>query len=81
MQVATEETGNAVTETIEALEEASSDNIQVLGEVTEGTLEEVVEAVDEDSKLGGLDPEDRLSSSEREEDLLDIPAFLRRQAN
>ena len=32
--------------------------------------------------LGGLDPEDRLhESSDDEDDLLDIPAFLRRQAN
>ena len=34
-----------------------------------------------EGKLGGLDPADRLPSSEHEEDLLDIPAFLRRQAN
>jgi cell division protein FtsZ len=32
-------------------------------------------------KLSGLDPKDRLSASRAEEDLLDIPAFLRRQAN
>lgn len=32
--------------------------------------------------LGGLDPEDRIQeSAESEDDLLDIPAFLRRQAN
>ena len=31
--------------------------------------------------LGGLDPSDRLTSPREEEDLLDIPAFLRRQAN
>ncbi|MDA0998778.1 MAG: hypothetical protein O2944_11300, partial [Proteobacteria bacterium] len=31
-------------------------------------------------RLAGLDPEDRLKESEAE-DLLDIPAFLRRQAN
>ena len=31
--------------------------------------------------LGGLDPADRLAISKQEEDLLDIPAFLRRQAN
>ncbi len=34
-----------------------------------------------EGKLGGLDPADRLPVSENEEDLLDIPAFLRRQAN
>ena len=32
-------------------------------------------------RLGALDPADRLSMSKGEEDLLDIPAFLRRQAN
>ena len=31
--------------------------------------------------LGGVDPADRLPASESEDDLLDIPAFLRRQAN
>ncbi|HEX9702470.1 MAG TPA: cell division protein FtsZ [Rhodospirillales bacterium] len=36
---------------------------------------------DEELKLGGLDPADRLPSSESDDDLLDIPAFLRRQAN
>ena len=33
------------------------------------------------SLLGGLDPADRITGSDEEEDLLDIPAFLRRQAN
>jgi len=32
-------------------------------------------------RLSGLDPKDRLAASRVEEDLLDIPAFLRRQAN
>jgi cell division protein FtsZ len=32
-------------------------------------------------RLGGLDPADRIAPASREEDLLDIPAFLRRQAN
>jgi cell division protein FtsZ len=31
--------------------------------------------------LGGLDPDDRLSISSDADDPLDIPAFLRRQAN
>ena len=31
--------------------------------------------------LQGLDPEERLHTSQAEDDLLDIPAFLRRQAN
>ena len=31
--------------------------------------------------LGGMDPADRLAISKQDEDLLDIPAFLRRQAN
>jgi cell division protein FtsZ len=33
------------------------------------------------SRLGPVDPADRLTTASREEDLLDIPAFLRRQAN
>ena len=33
------------------------------------------------ASLGGVDPADRLPASESEDDLLDIPAFLRRQAN
>ena len=32
-------------------------------------------------RLGAPDPADRISAANREEDLLDIPAFLRRQAN
>jgi cell division protein FtsZ len=32
-------------------------------------------------RLGALDPNDRLVGSKSEEDMLDIPAFLRRQAN
>ncbi len=31
--------------------------------------------------LGGMDPKDRVKVSEGDDDLLDIPAFLRRQAN
>jgi cell division protein FtsZ len=32
-------------------------------------------------RLGGVSPDDRLPSTRPEDDLLDIPAFLRRQAN
>ena len=32
-------------------------------------------------RLGGVSPEERLPVSQPTEDLLDIPAFLRRQAN
>src|SRR5262249_37140657 len=32
-------------------------------------------------RLSGLDPQDRLASTKTEEDLLDIPAFLRRPAH
>ena len=32
-------------------------------------------------RLSGLDPKDRIAQNKLEEDLLDIPAFLRRQAN
>ena len=44
-------------------------------------LETVTEAGEGDQSLGGLDSEDRLPTSESTDDLLDIPAFLRRQAN
>ncbi len=37
--------------------------------------------VAEEARLGAPNPEERLPSSKQEEDLLDIPAFLRRQAN
>ena len=33
------------------------------------------------ARLGALNPGDRVRSSQKEDDLLDIPAFLRRQAN
>jgi cell division protein FtsZ len=38
-------------------------------------------AAPQQPRLGALDPGDRLSQSQTEDDLLDIPAFLRRQAN
>ena len=38
-------------------------------------------SVDLEPTLGGLEPEERLQQSQAEDDLLDIPAFLRRQAN
>ncbi len=40
-----------------------------------------VEPVAVQPRLKGVDVQDRLPSSQSEEDLLDIPAFLRRQAN
>ena len=46
-----------------------------------GSPETAEKAVDNQSGIGGLDPADRISGSQSEEDLLDIPAFLRRQAN
>lgn len=33
------------------------------------------------AEIGGLDPTDRLPETQSGDDLLDIPAFLRRQAN
>jgi len=33
------------------------------------------------SRLAGMDPEDRVQTSQGDDDLLEIPAFLRRQAN
>jgi cell division protein FtsZ len=40
-----------------------------------------VEPTPAQRRLEGVDPQDRLPSSQAEDDLLDIPAFLRRQAN
>jgi cell division protein FtsZ len=37
--------------------------------------------VEEQNQLGGMDEAERITSSQEEPDLLDIPAFLRRQAN
>ncbi|MFO0996509.1 MAG: cell division protein FtsZ [Alphaproteobacteria bacterium] len=39
------------------------------------------QAVPAQATLGGLDPKERVKVSEPDDDLLDIPAFLRRQAN
>jgi cell division protein FtsZ len=39
------------------------------------------EASQDDQSLGGMDAQERIPSSESTDDLLDIPAFLRRQAN
>jgi len=54
--------------------------------LTETVSESPVETVEEDESapqnlLGDLDPADRLTGTDEEDDLLDIPAFLRRQAN
>ena len=46
-----------------------------------GSPEAEEKTVDNQSGMGGLDAADRISESQSEEDLLDIPAFLRRQAN
>ena len=40
-----------------------------------------VEPIAQQPRLTGVDTQDRASSSQSEDDLLDIPAFLRRQAN
>jgi len=54
--------------------------------VAESPAEMPAEAAEKDipspqNLLGDLDPEDRLTGAQDEEDVLDIPAFLRRQAN
>jgi cell division protein FtsZ len=46
-----------------------------------GLAEPQPEPAEEQNSLGGLDQADRLESSPPDEDMLDIPAFLRRQAN
>ncbi len=39
------------------------------------------ETAPQQARLSGVDPEDRVQTSQSDEDLLEIPAFLRRQAN
>ena len=51
------------------------------GAKIENIIRPDADPVKEQEKLGGLDSSDRIQSSQPEEDLLDIPAFLRRQAN
>jgi cell division protein FtsZ len=41
----------------------------------------VAQSADDSAKLGLLDRADRVAPSRADDDLLDIPAFLRRQAN
>jgi len=66
---------------------AKPDAAPAVAAATRETAPQATEAVarddaeDEELKLGGLDPADRLPASDGDEDLLDIPAFLRRQAN
>ena len=65
---------------VETAEESAAET------VVESPAEMPAEAAEEDipppqNLLGDLDPEDRLTGAQDEEDVLDIPAFLRRQAN
>jgi cell division protein FtsZ len=46
-----------------------------------GTRASAAAAPSPQPRLGALDPGDRLVGSKSDEDLLEIPAFLRRQAN
>ncbi|NQU55959.1 MAG: cell division protein FtsZ, partial [Rhodospirillales bacterium] len=55
--------------------------VPVPNPVPEIAPEAAPEEAETQNSLGGLDQSDRLESSQPEEDMLDIPAFLRRQAN
>jgi cell division protein FtsZ len=57
------------------------DQVPVLASSPEPTPMHTPELAEEQNSLGGLDQSDRLESSQPKEDMLDIPAFLRRQAN
>ena len=85
MQDTTKETSDAAPETDvttgDAGDEALSASLPSTEDAAGETPEEITETVEEENKLGGLNPDDRMTSGESEEDLLDIPAFLRRQAN
>ena len=66
------------TKTAKAEKEAPAEAIVA----PEATPEPIFTPADsEQTTLGGMNPTDRLMASKAEEDLLDIPAFLRRQAN
>ena len=50
-------------------------------EATQTSQSHVAQPAPAQPRLGGLDPADRIAPGRVEDDLLDIPAFLRRQAN
>ncbi|MAF96733.1 MAG: cell division protein FtsZ [Rhodospirillaceae bacterium] len=71
---------------VEAPEVGENKEISATEEAPEQDPAPIVASIGETSEtggneLGGLDPEERLPASETVDDLLDIPAFLRRQAN
>jgi cell division protein FtsZ len=47
----------------------------------EKTEESAPQPAPQQARLSGVDPDDRLKTSQSDDDLLEIPAFLRRQAN
>tara|TARA_R110002126_G_scaffold35040_25_gene108214 strand:- start:1791 stop:3626 length:1836 start_codon:yes stop_codon:yes gene_type:complete len=49
--------------------------------VTASKPEKPQETGPQQARLSGVDPEDRVQTSQSDDDLLEIPAFLRRQAN
>jgi hypothetical protein len=55
---------------------------EALPEAAESVAEMAAEPeLDDQGAFGGLDPDDRLADSQESDDLLEIPTFLRRQAN
>ena len=65
-----------------AVEFATESTSESNGESTNESLENnEIQEEEPQRELGGLSPNDRLISAPEDEDLLDIPAFLRRQAN
>ena len=55
---------------------------EALPEAAESVAEMAAEPeLDDQGAFGGLDPDDHLSDSQESDDLLEIPTFLRRQAN
>ncbi|MBT5309498.1 MAG: cell division protein FtsZ, partial [Rhodospirillaceae bacterium] len=67
-------------EQIEPVAETPEPSLK-LAASTPDPMPEPVEETAEVEELGGLDESDRVVPAQPEEDLLDIPAFLRRQAN
>jgi cell division protein FtsZ len=65
-----------------AVEFATESTSESNGETTNESAENSkIQEEEPQRELGGLSPNDRLISAPEDEDLLDIPAFLRRQAN
>jgi cell division protein FtsZ len=65
----------------EAAKPATTPNSAPAQPVAEAKPEKPQETAPQQARLSGVDPDDRVQTSQSDDDLLEIPAFLRRQAN